>query len=68
MPDPAGEVAEQLVEEMQLTPVPAVAPKATAVEPGTKFVPVMVIVVPPAAGPLDWDRLVTVGAGGGVGL
>ncbi|HXQ91167.1 MAG TPA: hypothetical protein VN768_06360, partial [Acidimicrobiales bacterium] len=61
VPVPAGEVAAHEVDEEQLTPVAAVVPKATVVDPGTKLVPVMVVAVPPPAGPLAFDSPVTVG-------
>ena len=41
--------------------VPAVPPNVTLLVP-ERFVPVMVSVVPPATGPLDWDSSVIVGA------
>ena len=65
VPVPAGEVAAHEVDDEQLTPVAAVPPKATVVDPGTKLVPVMVIGVPPPTGPELDERPDTVGAGGG---
>lgn len=41
-------------------------PPIVTVAPATKFVPLMVTDVPPAAGPELGDIAVTVGAGGGV--
>ena len=52
--DSPGEVAVHEVDDEQLTEVPALAPKATVVDPRTKPVPEMVTTsvpaVPPAAG------------------
>jgi hypothetical protein len=45
----------------QLTEVPAPAPKATVVEPGTKPEPVMVTTVPPPSGPALGETAETVG-------
>ena len=47
-----------------LTPVAGV-PAIVTVAPTTKLVPVIVIEVPPAAGPEFGETLVTDGAGGG---
>lgn len=58
---PAGEVAEQLVVDRQLTAVPPDAPKLTVVAPTTKPVPVMVTVVAPVVGPEIGVIAVTVG-------
>jgi hypothetical protein len=65
VPLPAGLVAAQMVALAHDTPVAAVAPKATVVVPGAvlKPVPVIVIAVPPAAGPEAGATLLTVGAG-----
>jgi hypothetical protein len=60
VPEPAGEVAVSEVIELSVTAVAAVAPKLT-VTPVTKFVPVTVTVVPPAAGPEVGLRELTVG-------
>src|SRR5580658_5891965 len=57
---PAGAVAVILVLLTTVTFVAAVLPNVT-VAPEAKFVPVMVTAVPPAAGPLFGDTLVTVG-------
>jgi hypothetical protein len=46
----------------KFTLVAAVPPKLT-VAPGTKPLPLIVTVVPPATGPLVGPRLVTVGTG-----
>ena len=62
VPVPAGEVAVIEVAELTVKPVAAVAPKVTAVAP-VKLVPVIVTVVPPAAGPDVGEIEVTVGAG-----
>ena len=58
MPD--GVVAVIVVELVTLTPVAALPPMVT-VAPLTKFVPVMVTLVPPAIGPELGDIAVTVG-------
>jgi hypothetical protein len=50
-----------LVELFTLNDVADVAPKSTAVAP-VRLVPVIVTLVPPAAGPDDGATLVTVGA------
>jgi hypothetical protein len=60
VPEPAGEVAVSEVIELSVTFVAAVPPKLT-VAPVTKFVPVTVTVVPPAAGPEVGLRELTVG-------
>ena len=61
-PSPAGEVVVIEVAELTVKPGAAVTPKVTAVTP-VKLVPVMVTVVPPAAGPEVGEIEVTVGAG-----
>ena len=63
-PLPAGLVALQLVVLAQLTPLAAVAPKRTVVAPAVvlKPVPVIVTIVPPAAGPLVGVTALTMGA------
>jgi hypothetical protein len=61
VPVPAGEVAVMEVALLTTTPVAALAPKWTAVAP-VNPVPVMVTLVPPAAGPDDGLTEVTVGA------
>jgi hypothetical protein len=61
VPAPAGEVAVICVALFTVNVVAPVAPNFTAVAP-VKFVPVMVTLVPPAAGPLAGLTLVTVGA------
>jgi hypothetical protein len=58
---PAGVVAVSVVLFTTVTPVANVPPNVT-VAPTAKFVPVIVTAVPPAAGPLFGDILVTVGA------
>ena len=59
--DSAGEMAEQLVVDVQLTPVPALEPKATVLAPMTKPVPVIATVVLPDVGPAVGETAVTVG-------
>ena len=61
VPVPAGAVAVIWVALLTVKPVALVAPKRTAVAP-LKFVPVMVTVVPPVAGPDVGEMLLTVGA------
>ena len=56
----AGVVAVIVVELVTLTPV-AVLPPMVTVAPLTKFVPVIVILAPPAVGPELGDIAVTVG-------
>ena len=60
VPVPAGAVTVSEVALFTVTPVPAVAPKSTAVAP-VKPVPVSVTEVPPATGPLFGLTAVTVG-------
>jgi hypothetical protein len=60
-PAPAGVVAVIVVPFTTTTLVAAVAPNFT-VAPAAKFVPVIVTAVPPAAGPLFGDTLLTVTA------
>ena len=60
MPVPAGLIAVSWVGDSTCTPVAATPPKVT-VAGLAKLVPVMVTVVPPAAGPDDGDTFVTVG-------
>ena len=64
VPVPPGLVAVQLVVELQVTPVPGFVPKSTVVAPDVveNPVPVMLTVVPPAAGPDAGLMAVTVGA------
>ena len=62
VPEPAGEVAVTCVGDSALRPVALAAPNLTSLAP-VRFVPVIVTVVPPAAGPLVGSILVTVGAG-----
>jgi hypothetical protein len=57
---PAGVVAVMLVLLTTATFVAAVLPNVT-VAPEAKFVPVIVTAVPPVAGPLLGDTLLTVG-------
>jgi hypothetical protein len=64
-PVPAGETAEIEVAELTVTPVAATPPKLT-VFPVAKLVPVIVTVVPPAAGPVLGAMALTVGAVSGV--
>ena len=59
---PAGVVAVIVVELTTITLVAATPPMVTTLGPATKLVPVMVIKVPPATGPLVGETLVTVGA------
>ena len=59
--DPAGLVALQLVVELQVTAVPAAAPKSTVVPVVEKPVPVIVTTVPPASGPAVGLILATAG-------
>ena len=61
VPEPAGLVAVIDVALLTVTAVAAVEPNAT-VSPDAKPVPVMVTVVPPAAGPLVGLTADTVGA------
>ena len=61
VPVPAGAVAVIDVGLLTVKPVALVAPNLTAVAP-LKFVPVMVTVVPPPAGPAVGEMLVTAGA------
>jgi hypothetical protein len=58
----AGDIAVIEVELLTVKCVDGVVPKFTAVAP-VKPVPVIVIVVPPAAGPEVTEMLVTLGAG-----
>src|SRR5262249_29661253 len=48
------------------TTLEAAVPPMVSVAPATKPVPVTVMLVPPSAGPVAGDRLVTVGAGSGL--
>ena len=61
-PLPAGATAVIWVAELTVKLVAAVPPNVTAVVP-VRFVPVMVTLVPPAAGPDVGARPVMVGAG-----
>jgi hypothetical protein len=61
--EPAGVVAVSEPLLLTETPVATVLPKVTLVAPVTKFVPVIVIVCPPANGPDAGEMPVTVGAG-----
>ena len=61
MPDPGGEVAVHDVTEVQLTDVPASAPKVAVVAPGTNPKPVTVTTVPPITGPVTGAIPVTPG-------
>src|SRR5450830_673706 len=61
VPVPAGAVAVICVALTTVKPVAAVAPKVTAVAP-TRFAPLMVTLMPPAAGPDVGEILLTVGA------
>ena len=60
VPAPAGLVAVISVAETTSTLVARVVPNST-IEPSLKFVPVMITVVPPAAGPKSGLTPVTVG-------
>jgi hypothetical protein len=60
VPLPGGEVAVIEVEEFTVSLVAATVPKST-VDPLVKLVPVIVTLVPPAAGPLLGRMPVTVG-------
>ena len=62
VPEPAGEVAVTCVADSALSAVAALAPNLTSLAP-VRFVPVIVTVVPPPAGPLVGETFVTVGAG-----
>ena len=57
----AGEVAEICVAELTVKPGELVIPNFTVVA-AEKFVPVMIIVVPPATNPFVGEMPVTVGA------
>ena len=57
----AGDVAVHTVVDAQLTPVPALGPKATVVEPATNPVPVTVTALPPPTGPAPGLMVRTVG-------
>ena len=61
MPVPEGEVAVILVALTTVTLVAGVAPKFTAAELASKFVPVIVTAVPPVGRPLAGLIAVTVG-------
>ena len=64
VPDPAGEVAVSDVALLNVTGLATVGPNITvALE--VKLVPVIVTMVPPAAGPLLGLTPATVGAAGG---
>ena len=60
--DAGRRVRAHCVALTNVTPVAATPPTRT-VAPDTKFVPLIVIVVPPAVGPEVGDTDVTVGAG-----
>jgi len=60
--DSAGEVAEQLVVELQLTPLAAVVPNLAVVIPTTKPVPVMLTPVAPLVLPTLGPIALTTGA------
>ena len=59
-PVPGGDVAVHEVLDVQVTGVPVV-PKVAVVPPTTKAVPVNVMEVPPASGPLSGLSRATVG-------
>ena len=61
IPEPAGEVAVRRVAELYVT-LAATVPNMT-VDALVNPVPVIVTMVPPAAGPLAGEMLVTFGAG-----
>ncbi len=60
--DSAGEVAVQLVVELQLIAVPGLVPKLIVVIPTTKPVPVILTTVLPSSGPAEGVIEVTVEA------
>ena len=62
VPEPAGEVAVTCVADSALSALAFAEPNLTSLAP-VRFVPVIVTVVPPAAGPLVGETFVTVGAG-----
>ena len=62
VPEPAGEVAVTCVADSALSALALAEPNLTSLAP-VRFVPVIVTVVPPAAGPLVGETFVTVGAG-----
>ncbi len=63
--EPAGVVAVIVVGDTTVAPVAETPPTVTPNEPPeAKFVPVIVIAVPPAVGPDDGDTVEIVGAGG----
>ena len=59
---PAGVVAVMLVGLTTITLVAGTPSMVTTLGPATKLVPVMVMLVPPAAEPLAGETLITVGA------
>ena len=64
---PPGVVAVMLVELVTLKLEATTPPKVTEVVP-VKLVPVIVMTVPPARGPVDGEILVMVGSGAGDAL
>src|ERR1700683_725433 len=58
----AGEVTVSEVEEVTMTPVPAVAPNLTVVVPLMKFAPVTITVAAPPVGPAFGLTPLTMGA------
>ena len=62
VPEPAGEVAVICVGDSAFSAVALLEPNLTSLA-AVRFVPVIVTVVPPAAGPLVGSTFVTVGAG-----
>ena len=60
---PAGVSAVRVVVEVTFSAVAATPPTVTLVVPATKFVPVIVIDVPPRVGPLAGLTAVMVGGG-----
>jgi hypothetical protein len=62
---PGGLIAVHRVELVQFTPVAAFGPKLIVVAPGwvLKFVPKIFTVVPPVAGPIAGEMLLTTGNG-----
>ena len=59
-PTPAGLTAVNEVDEVTVTGVAVLPPMVTDV-PGTKFVPVMVTLVPPTVGPVEGLTALIVG-------
>ena len=62
VPEPAGDVAVTCVADSALSALALAVPNLTSLAP-VRFVPVIVTVLAPAAGPLVGSILLTVGAG-----